>query len=159
MLQLRQPVLLYSRSLALPTHRLSRLQLHSSSAYDAANAYFRGGRPVKGFTQTRLFHGSHALRAPDYYSILGASPSDSKDELKKKYRKLAKRYHPDTSTEDDAKDKFQQVSEAWECLKDDNERTLYDSYGHDGYIAYKKSGKCGIGAWCYVFVCYWLLRN
>lgn len=83
----------------------------------------------------------------DYYSILGASRSDSTEEIKKKYRKLAKQYHPDTCTDHDAKDKFQQVSEAWDCLKDDSTRKLYDAYGHEGYIEYKKTGASpGAGA-------------
>ena len=143
MLPLRQPLLSCARS--LPKQRLSAARLHRHRSDPACNSYWQGRHTHgRGRGIQRCFHASSALRNPDYYSILGGSPSDSKEELKKKYRKLAKKYHPDMSTEEDAKDKFQQVSEAWECLKDDNERTLYDSYGHEGYIAYKRSGKYSV---------------
>lgn len=68
----------------------------------------------------------------DYYSILGVSKSASSDEIKKAYRKLARKYHPDVNpNNDDAKIKFQQVNEANEVLSDSDKRKKYDEYGEN----------------------------
>ena len=69
----------------------------------------------------------------DYYDVLGVSKSASKDELKKAYRKLAMKYHPDRNPDDSqAADKFKELSEAYEILSDDQKRQTYDNFGHDG---------------------------
>ena len=66
----------------------------------------------------------------DYYEIMGVKKDASSDDIKKAYRKLARKYHPDVSKEPDAEAKFKEVGEAYECLKDDDKRSRYDQLGH-----------------------------
>ncbi len=68
----------------------------------------------------------------DYYDVLGVDKNASQSEIKKAYRKLAKKYHPDVSDEENAKEKFQEASEAYEVLSDEETRAKYDKYGHAG---------------------------
>ncbi len=68
----------------------------------------------------------------DYYEVLGIDRNASKDEIKKVYRKLARKYHPDVSKEENAEKKFKEVKEAYEVLSDDQKRAQYDQFGHAG---------------------------
>lgn len=70
----------------------------------------------------------------DYYGVLGVPRGASKDEIKKAYRRLAKKHHPDLNKDNPkgAEEKFKQLSEAYEVLADDQKRRIYDQYGADG---------------------------
>ncbi|MBU0976114.1 MAG: molecular chaperone DnaJ [Patescibacteria group bacterium] len=68
----------------------------------------------------------------DYYEVLELEKGASKEEIKKAYRKHAKKYHPDVNKASDAEEKFKEVQEAYETLYDDQKRSAYDQYGHAG---------------------------
>ena len=63
------------------------------------------------------------------YDTLGVSKSASNDEIKKAYRRLARKYHPDINKEPGAEDKFKEINAAYEILSDDKKRSQYDQYG------------------------------
>jgi molecular chaperone DnaJ len=68
----------------------------------------------------------------DYYDILGVSKNASTDEIKRAYRKLARTHHPDVSKEENAEEKFKEITEAYRVLSDDEKRAKYDRFGHSG---------------------------
>ena len=83
----------------------------------------------------------------DFYETLGVPRGASKGEIKKAYLKRAKELHPDTNADDpDAQSKFQDVQKAYEVLKDDEKKRVYDQVGADAYESYESGGGAGPGA-------------
>lgn len=74
------------------------------------------------------------MPAKDYYTTLGVSKSASVDEIKKAYRKLALKYHPDHNKDDkSAETRFKEISEAYAVLSDSEKRKQYDTFGAEGF--------------------------
>ncbi|OMO80849.1 hypothetical protein COLO4_23907 [Corchorus olitorius] len=81
------------------------------------------------------------MSARDYYDILGVSKNATASEIKKAYFALAKKLHPDVNKDDpEAEKKFQEVSKAYEVLKDENNRANYDQVGHDAFEQQHENG-------------------
>ena len=75
------------------------------------------------------------MRFKDYYEVLGVKPDASADEIKSAYRKLARKYHPDVSKEKNAEERFKDINEAFEALKDPERRGAYDQARASGFRA------------------------
>lgn len=73
-----------------------------------------------------------AVMGKDYYKILGIPSGANEDEIKKAYRKMALKYHPDKNKEPNAEEKFKEIAEAYDVLSDPKKRGLYDQYGEEG---------------------------
>lgn len=68
----------------------------------------------------------------DYYKILGIQSGANEDEIKKAYRKMALKYHPDKNKDPNAEEKFKEIAEAYDVLSDPKKRAVYDQYGEEG---------------------------
>ena len=88
----------------------------------------------------------HNASEKDFYKILGVSQDADAKDIKKAYYQLAKKYHPDTNKGDNkAQKKFQEVSEAYECLSDETKRKQYDAFGSGGGASDPFGGGFGFG--------------
>lgn len=87
----------------------------------------------------------------NYYKIMGISPEASQDTIRQAYRRLAHRYHPDVSALPDAEDRFKEIGEAYEVLKDPEKRATYEKFrrrwssGHNSTSSHEQAGS-GAGA-------------
>uniref|UniRef100_A0A3B5MHK4 J domain-containing protein n=1 Tax=Xiphophorus couchianus TaxID=32473 RepID=A0A3B5MHK4_9TELE len=68
----------------------------------------------------------------DFYKVLGVLPESNEDEIKKAYRKMALKFHPDKNSDPDAEEKFKEIAEAYEILTDPQKRSIYDQFGEEG---------------------------
>ena len=85
-----------------------------------------------------------ALCAEDYYKVLGIDKDADERQIKKAYRNLSKKYHPDKNPEDEtAQQKFVEVAEAYDVLTDKELRKIYDQYGHEGVKQHQQGGSRG----------------
>ena len=71
--------------------------------------------------------------AKDFYKVLGVDRDASPDQIKKAYRKLAKKFHPDTSDEENAEERFKEIAEAYSVLSDPQKKTAYDNPMPQGF--------------------------
>ncbi|KAK1263118.1 hypothetical protein QJS04_geneDACA022333 [Acorus gramineus] len=125
-----------SPPVALVDHPLHRLGCRSFLS-GPRNSSWASMNPQKATRPT-------AVR--DYYEVLGVDKGASASEIKKAYYGLAKKLHPDTNKEDaDAERKFQEVQRAYEVLKDEEKRSLYDQLGPDGFERAAEGGGSGGG--------------
>jgi curved DNA-binding protein len=94
---------------------------------------------------------NYAVKYQDYYQILGVPRHADISEIKKAYRKLARRYHPDVNQDAGAEEKFKQVNEAYEVLKDSDKRQAYDRFGSDWKHGqqFENAGAGGFGRGAY----------
>src|ERR687893_1479007 len=99
----------------------------------------------------------------DYYETLGVGRDASTEDIRRAYRKLARQYHPDVNKEPDAEDRFKEVSEAYEVLRDPEKRGRYDRLGANwkagqdvsgasGFEGFGGGGSQGTGGVCHVRV-------
>ncbi|MDI3342011.1 MAG: molecular chaperone DnaJ [Sphaerobacter sp.] len=76
----------------------------------------------------------------DYYEVLGVSRTATAEEIRRAYRRLARKYHPDVNREDGAEERFKEINEAYEVLSDEERRAAYDRFGHAGVDGFNAAG-------------------
>ena len=81
--------------------------------------------------------------AKDYYETIGVSKNASQDEIKRAYKELAKKYHPDLNKNKGAEDKFKEINEAYKVLGDEKSRTHYDQFGTADFSGFQGGGAGG----------------
>src|SRR4029078_1604369 len=88
----------------------------------------------------------------DYYKVLGVARDAKPDEIKKAYRRLARKYHPDVNPGTEAEEQFKQISEAFDVLSDARKREVYDRYGTYSEAAERMAaGEAGPGGPLFIF--------
>src|SRR3954466_14731266 len=102
----------------------------------AAGGGFHGGRDHGSDRRLRrgvVSHSEMASMKRDPYDVLGVPRDADETQVKKAFRKLARELHPDVNKHDpEAEEKFKEAAEAYEVLSDDERRSVYDRYGHEG---------------------------
>ncbi|MHC4833394.1 MAG: DnaJ domain-containing protein, partial [Planctomycetota bacterium] len=83
--------------------------------------------------------------ARDYYEVLGVGRSASDEEIRSAHRRLARQFHPDLNKDPSAGERFNEIQQAYEVLKDPEKRTKYDRFGHAGLEAETGPGPGGPG--------------
>ncbi|KAJ3033068.1 hypothetical protein HK097_004978, partial [Rhizophlyctis rosea] len=123
---------LLSRSICSAANNNNTRSLHPSCI---ANSTAARTTPVIFHCQKSLFHSTRPTNASkrDAYEVLGVKKGASASEIKKTYYQLAKKYHPDTTQEPNAKEKFIEIQEAYDILSDDEKRAKYDQFGHAAF--------------------------
>ena len=94
--------------------------------------------------------------AGDYYDILGVSRDADKEEIKRAYRRLARKYHPDVNKEPGAEERFKEINRAYEILSEPETRARYDRFGEAGVgsaagVGYQDFGDFGDVLQCYTY--------
>ncbi len=87
----------------------------------------------------------------DYYEVLGVSRDASPDDIKRAFRSLARRYHPDVNKDPDAEARFKEINEAYDVLSDEERRRTYDRFGHDGLNGSASAGAPDFGGFTDIF--------
>lgn len=100
-------------------------------------------RFIKDYQSQQELEDWESIMGKDYYRILGITKDASEDEIKKSYRKLALKYHPDKNKDSNAEEKFKEIAEAYEVLTDKKKRETYDKFGEEGLK--KGYGDAGAG--------------
>ncbi|WVQ70959.1 chaperone DnaJ [Cryptococcus sp. DSM 104548] len=120
---------------AQPAASTSAIPQHRSTPRSSPSHQFTTlhGRPLSATTidKRRSFHSTavHRASAKDPYDVLGVKKEASASDIKKAYYALAKKWHPDSSKEANAKDRFHEIQSAYDVLSDDKKRKAYDTYG------------------------------
>ncbi|WOK98321.1 chaperone protein dnaJ GFA2, mitochondrial isoform X2 [Canna indica] len=123
-----------ARWLASGSCSSSRNFVHGRSGVARSRIGTISGAFQRHFCPNRSFRGTPSLSARDYYDVLGVNKNASASDIKKAYYALAKKLHPDINKDDaEAEKKFQEVQRAYEVLKDEEKRNLYDQVGPDAF--------------------------